>query len=256
MVADTDREAMELGRRAWPHFYASFMKLWKKYGTQPRYARLPEDFDTVVKNGGALVGSPGTLRDQIRGMTTEAGVSYFIAQFSFGDLTYPAGSAELSRHLCARGHSCHAGACRPGELTASAPTKVWSQLVAAGGCGLLADRLKRFFTHSRMRWNVDVEHRDQEDADRARARACRRTPAVPTSRRLISRGAGAMTSGSRPRMKAIEVIITARKRMRAPSTAASHDRHARLRAAPWRTRRSGCRSWRRARSAPRGRSGA
>ena len=57
VAADTDREAMELGRRAWPLFYASFMKLWNKHGTQPRYARIPEDFDTMVKNGGALAGS-------------------------------------------------------------------------------------------------------------------------------------------------------------------------------------------------------
>jgi alkanesulfonate monooxygenase SsuD/methylene tetrahydromethanopterin reductase-like flavin-dependent oxidoreductase (luciferase family) len=87
IAADTDREAMELGRRAWPLFYANFMKLWKKHGTQPRYARIPEDFDTVVKNGGALAGSPGTIRDQVSEMAREAGVNYFIAQFSFGDLS-------------------------------------------------------------------------------------------------------------------------------------------------------------------------
>jgi len=87
VAADTDREAMDLGRRAWPRFHESFMKLWKKHGTQPRFARLPEDFEVAVNNGGALVGSPSTLRDKVRGMATEAGVSYFIAQFSFGDLT-------------------------------------------------------------------------------------------------------------------------------------------------------------------------
>jgi alkanesulfonate monooxygenase SsuD/methylene tetrahydromethanopterin reductase-like flavin-dependent oxidoreductase (luciferase family) len=87
IAADTDREAMERGRRAWPLFYANFMKLWKKHGTQPRYARIPEDFDAVVKNGGALAGSPGTIRDQVSEMASEAGVNYFIAQFSFGDLS-------------------------------------------------------------------------------------------------------------------------------------------------------------------------
>jgi hypothetical protein len=78
---------MELGRRAWPKFYAGFMKLWIKHGTQPRYARIPDDFDTVVKNGGALAGSPGTIREQVKNITDEAGTNYFIAQFSFGDLT-------------------------------------------------------------------------------------------------------------------------------------------------------------------------
>jgi alkanesulfonate monooxygenase SsuD/methylene tetrahydromethanopterin reductase-like flavin-dependent oxidoreductase (luciferase family) len=88
IAADTDAEAMALGRRAWPLFYANFMKLWKKHGTQPRYARISEDFDSVVKNGAAIAGSPGSIRDQVRAMAAEAGVSYFISQFSFGDLSH------------------------------------------------------------------------------------------------------------------------------------------------------------------------
>ena len=63
------------------------MKLWNKHGTQPRYAKIPEDFDSVVKNGGGIAGSPGTIREQVRKMADEAGANYFISQFSFGDLT-------------------------------------------------------------------------------------------------------------------------------------------------------------------------
>jgi alkanesulfonate monooxygenase SsuD/methylene tetrahydromethanopterin reductase-like flavin-dependent oxidoreductase (luciferase family) len=79
---------MALGRRAWPVFHASFMKLWNKHGTQPRYARMPEDFDTMVGNGGALAGSPGTIRERVIDMADAAGASYFIAQLSFGDLSH------------------------------------------------------------------------------------------------------------------------------------------------------------------------
>jgi len=86
LAANSDREAMALGRRAWPVFYRSFMKLWKLHGTQPRYARIPEDFDTMVQNGGAIAGSPATVRDQVRSMVEAAGATYFIGQFSFGDL--------------------------------------------------------------------------------------------------------------------------------------------------------------------------
>jgi alkanesulfonate monooxygenase SsuD/methylene tetrahydromethanopterin reductase-like flavin-dependent oxidoreductase (luciferase family) len=88
VAADTDQKALELGRRAWPDFYRNFMTLWKKHGTTPRYARLPEDFDTVVANRGAIVGSPGTIRETVDAMMSEAGVSYFIAQFSFGNLAH------------------------------------------------------------------------------------------------------------------------------------------------------------------------
>jgi alkanesulfonate monooxygenase SsuD/methylene tetrahydromethanopterin reductase-like flavin-dependent oxidoreductase (luciferase family) len=87
LAADSDREAMALGRRAWPVFHRSFMKLWKMHGTEPRNIRLPEDFETLVQGGGAIAGSPGTIRDRIRHMTEEAGANYFISQFSFGDLT-------------------------------------------------------------------------------------------------------------------------------------------------------------------------
>src|SRR6266566_3143287 len=57
VAAETDREAIALGRRAWPVFYTSFMKLWKLHGTQPRYARIPADFDALVEHGIAIAGS-------------------------------------------------------------------------------------------------------------------------------------------------------------------------------------------------------
>jgi len=41
----------------------------------------------MVQNGGAIAGSPGTIRGQVRRMTEEAGANYFISQFSFGNLT-------------------------------------------------------------------------------------------------------------------------------------------------------------------------
>jgi len=88
LVADSDREAIALGRRAWPRFHSSFMKLWKLHGTQPRFARMPADFDTLVEHGGAIAGSPATVRDRVRVMTGEAGANYFIGQFSFGDLAH------------------------------------------------------------------------------------------------------------------------------------------------------------------------
>jgi alkanesulfonate monooxygenase SsuD/methylene tetrahydromethanopterin reductase-like flavin-dependent oxidoreductase (luciferase family) len=88
VAADTEREAMALGRRAWPVFFASFMKLWTKHGTQPRYARIPADFEALVEHGGAIVGAPGTLRPQVEGILEQAGANYFISQFSFGDLTH------------------------------------------------------------------------------------------------------------------------------------------------------------------------
>ena len=88
LVADSDREAMALGRRAWPSFHAKFMKLWKLHGTQPCYARMPEDFVALVEHGIAIAGSPRTVSDQVQILLAQSGASYFISQFSFGDLSH------------------------------------------------------------------------------------------------------------------------------------------------------------------------
>ena len=64
------------------------MKLWKKHGTTPRYARIPDNFDAAVHNRAAIIGSPATIREVVNRMSDEAGVSNFIAQFSFGDLAH------------------------------------------------------------------------------------------------------------------------------------------------------------------------
>ncbi|WP_027582394.1 LLM class flavin-dependent oxidoreductase [Bradyrhizobium sp. Ai1a-2] len=89
VAADSDGEAMALGRRAWPAFYQSFMKLWKLHGTPSRIAKMvSEDFDTMVQNGGAFAGTPATLRDQVKRLANASGTNYFIGQFSFGDLRH------------------------------------------------------------------------------------------------------------------------------------------------------------------------
>jgi len=54
--------------------------------TQPRYARMPEDFDYHGQQWRRSRGSPATISEHVRSMADAAGASYFIAQFSFGDL--------------------------------------------------------------------------------------------------------------------------------------------------------------------------
>ena len=129
VAADSDAEAMALGRRAWPKFYFSFMKLWKLHGTQPRYARIPEDFDTMVQNGGAVAGSPSTIRDQVRSMMEQAGANYFISQFSFGDLAQD--EVLHSAGIFARELLPMAGAAQPAGNCSSklAPRSVGNSLI-------------------------------------------------------------------------------------------------------------------------------
>lgn len=86
LLADTDREALELGRAAWPVFYRNFMKLWHKHGTQPVNAKLPPDFDTLLASEQAIAGSPTTVRDKLARQVSEGGLNYLIGNFTFGGL--------------------------------------------------------------------------------------------------------------------------------------------------------------------------
>ena len=87
VIADTDREAMELARRAYARWFESFIFLWRLRGTTPPFTTYTEDFDAVLKNGQAIVGSPDTVREMIASQASGAGLNYFLLRFAFGDLT-------------------------------------------------------------------------------------------------------------------------------------------------------------------------
>ena len=105
VAADTDREAMELGRRAWPDVLHEFHEALE----QARHPAALCPHARGFRHGGArtaarIAGSPGTIREQVRRMADEAGANYFISQFSFGDLTQQEvlHSAGISRARCCR----------------------------------------------------------------------------------------------------------------------------------------------------------
>jgi alkanesulfonate monooxygenase SsuD/methylene tetrahydromethanopterin reductase-like flavin-dependent oxidoreductase (luciferase family) len=87
VIADTDAEAMKLARRAYARWWEGFIYLWRLRGLKPPFTTFVEDFDTVLKNGQAIVGSPGTVRETIAAQAKEAGLNYFLLRFAFGDMT-------------------------------------------------------------------------------------------------------------------------------------------------------------------------
>ena len=89
IVAETDAAALKIGRAAWPRFYNSFIKLWRKHGTMPVNAVLPEEFDQLLVSGNAIVGSPTTVVDGLRMQLDDGDLNYFIASFVFGDIPKP-----------------------------------------------------------------------------------------------------------------------------------------------------------------------
>jgi alkanesulfonate monooxygenase SsuD/methylene tetrahydromethanopterin reductase-like flavin-dependent oxidoreductase (luciferase family) len=88
VIAESDREAMEIGRRAYRRWFANFTSLWRRHKVPlPKNIAYSEDFDGIVKSGQAIAGSPETVREAIARQAAQSGVNYLLARFAFGDLT-------------------------------------------------------------------------------------------------------------------------------------------------------------------------
>lgn len=97
VVAESDAEALAIGRKAWPVFHANFMTLWHKHGTQPVNAKLPPDFDQLLASGHAVAGSAATVTAQLREQLEEGGLNYLIGSFVFGDMPHAVAVASVKR---------------------------------------------------------------------------------------------------------------------------------------------------------------
>ena len=83
-VAETDEEAVSRARSSWKHFFQNFAYLWVKHGMGDRYANRSE-FDQLLAEGKLLVGSPATVREQLKGYIEASGGNYMIGSFSWGN---------------------------------------------------------------------------------------------------------------------------------------------------------------------------
>jgi alkanesulfonate monooxygenase SsuD/methylene tetrahydromethanopterin reductase-like flavin-dependent oxidoreductase (luciferase family) len=97
IVGGTDREAHEIGRKAWPTFYENFIKLWRKHGTEPVNAKLPPSFDQLVESGQAIAGSGGTVAQVLSDQVSRGGVNYVIGSFMFGSMLHADAMASVHR---------------------------------------------------------------------------------------------------------------------------------------------------------------
>ena len=88
VLAESEAEARDAGRRAYRQWRASFMKLWEKHGQLPSpQAIFPPSFDEAEAAGRAMAGTPSLVRDALRALQAESGVNYVLCRFAFGDMT-------------------------------------------------------------------------------------------------------------------------------------------------------------------------
>lgn len=88
MVAETSKEAFDIGRRAFGVWYKSLQHLWKLHGHSMTHYPIPEDFSAAEKAGIVIVGTPGEVTEKLKREIEISGVNYILTRFSYGDLSY------------------------------------------------------------------------------------------------------------------------------------------------------------------------
>jgi alkanesulfonate monooxygenase SsuD/methylene tetrahydromethanopterin reductase-like flavin-dependent oxidoreductase (luciferase family) len=88
VVADSDREARDIARRAYPAWRHHMGLLWHEYNVPfPLEAALPPDFETVLDRGDAVAGTPETVCQFIAHEIAETGINYYVCDFAFGTIS-------------------------------------------------------------------------------------------------------------------------------------------------------------------------
>jgi alkanesulfonate monooxygenase SsuD/methylene tetrahydromethanopterin reductase-like flavin-dependent oxidoreductase (luciferase family) len=88
VIAETNKEAMEVGKRGYDRWYASLQHLWRVHGNPMKSYPIPEDFALAVKAGILMVGTADEVAEGLQREIDIAGVNYVLTRFAFGDLTY------------------------------------------------------------------------------------------------------------------------------------------------------------------------
>jgi alkanesulfonate monooxygenase SsuD/methylene tetrahydromethanopterin reductase-like flavin-dependent oxidoreductase (luciferase family) len=86
VVGETTEEALKVGRRAFLVWRESLHFLYHKYGRSPVHGDRP-DFDGMIELGQAVAGTPAEVAATIRKQIGQTGVTYYVAQPMFGDMT-------------------------------------------------------------------------------------------------------------------------------------------------------------------------
>jgi alkanesulfonate monooxygenase SsuD/methylene tetrahydromethanopterin reductase-like flavin-dependent oxidoreductase (luciferase family) len=86
VVAESDAKAMAIARRAYLRWRVSFTYLSEMNGTVPDSPLRTDSFDTLIRQGQAIAGSPETVRAFLAAQIEDSGANYIVGQFCFGDL--------------------------------------------------------------------------------------------------------------------------------------------------------------------------
>ena len=89
VVADTDEKARAVAREAYRLWRYNIAFLWNWGGLAlPIGAIYPEEYDALEAAGIGIAGSPETVRRYVAAAIEQTGITYFVADMTFGSLPY------------------------------------------------------------------------------------------------------------------------------------------------------------------------
>lgn len=89
IVAPTDREADELGRRAWARYTHNLGLLFRRFDCPiPNDPTVGGDYDRACELQVVVTGSPERIQGHVEDLTATGHVDYVVGSFAFGDLSH------------------------------------------------------------------------------------------------------------------------------------------------------------------------
>lgn len=85
VVAESDDEALAIGRRSYPKWYESFNYISRKHNRPVHHPKAPS-FDAAIAEGTAVAGAPQTVADALHAQIEATGLNYILGQFAFGTI--------------------------------------------------------------------------------------------------------------------------------------------------------------------------
>jgi alkanesulfonate monooxygenase SsuD/methylene tetrahydromethanopterin reductase-like flavin-dependent oxidoreductase (luciferase family) len=87
VLAESDAAAHAIARPAYDVFVANIQKLWFEWGV--RDLRVGHDYDSMIKGGAMLVGSPAAIHDALAGQLERLPANYIVLNMKWGNITPP-----------------------------------------------------------------------------------------------------------------------------------------------------------------------
>ncbi len=86
VIADTEREALDIAGRAYAEWRHSLLLLWEQRGVTPPAISYPPSAAEAISEGFMFAGTVTAVGEAMAGLVSSAGISYLLCRFAFGGM--------------------------------------------------------------------------------------------------------------------------------------------------------------------------